>query len=213
MKKFGWLIGLLLIIGVSFIPGQDAAKKDEPATPSGRMDKLFDFWNRLNQPGFAVVVVKEGKVLYQKAFGLACQEHAVPITPNTVFNIGDAAQPFVGQAVALLEKKGLLSLDDDVRKRIPELPDFGAPITLRHLLFHTSGLRDWLPVIRLTGRDGEEIDSAKMLKIVQAQKKLMFAPGTRSAYSNTNYDLLAETIKRISGKPFSDWIWKTSSGP
>jgi CubicO group peptidase (beta-lactamase class C family) len=213
MKKIGWLIGMLFIAGSFLVPGQEAAKKDEPATPIGRMDRLFDFWNRLDQPGFAVVVVKEGRVLYQKTFGLACQEHTVPITPNTVFNIGDASQIFVGQALALFEKQGRLSLDDDVRKRIPELPDFGTPVTLRHLLFHSSGLRDWLPVLRLAGRDGEEIDFGKVLKIVQAQKKLLFAPGTRSLYSNTNYDLLAETIKRAAGRPFSDWTWENVFKP
>lgn len=213
MKKIGWLIGLLLIAGSFLAPGQETAKKDEPATPSGRMDKLFDFWNRQDQPGFAVVVVKEGRVLYQKTFGLACQEHAVAIGPNTVFNVGDAAQIFVGQAVAVLEKQGRISLDDDVRKRVPELPDFGTPVTLRHLLFHSSGLRDWLPVVRLAGRESEEIDFGKVLKIVQAQKKLMFTPGTKSLYSNTDYDLLAETIKRAAGRPFSDWAWENVFKP
>ena len=99
------------------------------------MDKLFDFWNRLDQPGFAVVVVKEGQVVYQKVFGLACQEHGVAITPNSVFNTATLAQAFVGQAIAMLEKQGKLTLDDDVRKFIPEIPDFGTPIKLRHLLY------------------------------------------------------------------------------
>jgi CubicO group peptidase (beta-lactamase class C family) len=213
MKKIGWLIGLLLIAGSFLVPGQEAAKKDESATPSGRMDKLFDFWNRLDQPGFGVVVVKEGRVLYQKVFGLACQEHAVPLTLNSVFNVAAAAQPFVGQAVALLEKQGRLFLDDDVRKLIPELPDFGTPVRLRHLLFHSSGLRDWLPVLQLAGRDKEEVTIDRVLKIVQAQKKPIFTPGERTQFSNTDYDLLAETIKRAAGKPFSEWAWENVFKP
>jgi CubicO group peptidase (beta-lactamase class C family) len=213
MKKAGWLAALLLIGVPLMIHGQDAPNKEAPLTPSQSMDKLFDFWNRLDQPGFAVIVIKDGQVLYQKTFGLACQEHAVPLTPNSVFNIADAAMPFVGQAVALLEKQGKLSLDDDVRKRIPELPDFGTPVLLRHLLYHGSGLRDWPAVLQLTGKDKEEFDFAKLLKLVQTQKKLIFAPGTQSQYANVNYDLLAETIKRAAGKPFSDWIFENVFKP
>ena len=177
------------------------------------MDKLFDFWNRLDQPGFAVVVVKEGQVVYQKVFGLACQEQAAAITPNSVFNTATLAQPFVGQAVAILEKQGKLTLDDDLRKFIPEIPDFGTPVKLRHLLFHSSGLRDWLPVLQLAGRDREEFTLEKVLKIVKAQKQLVFPPGDRFQYSNTNYDLLAEVIKRVTGKPFSDWAWENIFRP
>ncbi|MCJ7644174.1 MAG: serine hydrolase [Candidatus Aminicenantes bacterium] len=177
------------------------------------MDKLFDFWNRLDQPGFAVVVVKEGQVVYQNVFGLACQEHGVAIAPKTVFNIATAAEPFVGMAVALLENEGKLSLDDDVRKYIPEIPDFGTPIKLRHLLYQTSGLRDWLSVLQLSGRDKEEVTFEKVLNIIKAQKQLAFPPGDRFQDSNTNYDLLAETIKRATGRPFSDWAWENIFKP
>ena len=177
------------------------------------MDKLFDFWNRLDQPGFAVVVVKEGEVVYQKVFGLACQEHGVAMTPNSVFNTATLAQAFVGQAVAMLEKQGKLTLDDDVRKFIPEIPDFGTPVKLRHLLYHSSGLRDWLPVLQLEGRDKEEVTLETVLKIIKAQKQLIFPPGDRFQYSNTNYDLLAETIKRATGKPFSEWAWENILKP
>ena len=213
MKKAGLWIATCLILLPLFAAGQGAEKKERPLSPSEKMDKLFDFWNRLDQPGFAVVVVKEGQVLYQKAFGLACQEHGVAITPNTVFNIAAAAKPFVGQAVALLEKQGKLSLDDDVRKYIPEFPDFSIPVKLRHLLFQTSGLRDWLSVLQLSGRDKEEVTFEQVLKIVKAQKQPAFPPGDRFQDSNTNYDLLAETIKRVSGRPFSDWAWENIFKP
>ncbi len=213
MKAARWLIALCLIGVPQQAPGQGTAAPTQPSTPDQRMDKLFDFWNRLDQPGFAVVVVKDGQVLYQKVFGLACQEHAVPITTGSVFNVATAAQPFVGQAVALLEKQGRLSLDDEVRKFIPELPDFGTPLRIRHLVFHTSGLRDWLPVLQLTGRDSEEVTIDQVLKIVGAQKKPLFAPGTRAQFSNTDYDLLAEVIKRVTGRPFSDWAFENVFRP
>lgn len=213
MNKMSIWVVISLIILPFFALGQSAAKKESSLTPSEQMDKLFDFWNRLDQPGFAVVVVKEGQVVYQKVFGLACQEHAVAITPNSLFNTATLAQTFVGQAIVMLENQGKLTLDDEVRKLIPEIPDFGTVIKLRHLLYHSSGLRDWLPVLQLTGRDKEEVTLEKVLKIIKAQKKLIFPPGERSQYSSTNYDLLAETIKRVSGKPFSDWAWENIFKP
>jgi CubicO group peptidase (beta-lactamase class C family) len=213
MKKTVLWIAADIVVLALFALGQTSAQKATPLTPAEEMDKLFDFWNRLDQPGFAVVVVKEGQVVYQKVFGLAGQEHAAAITPNTVFNVATLAQPFVGQAVAMLEDQGKLALDDDVRKFIPEVPDFGTPIRVRHLLYHSSGLRDWLPVVQLTGRDREEMTMDKVLKIVKAQKQLLFPPGERSQYSNTDYDLLAETIKRATGKPFSDWAWENVFRP
>jgi len=182
-------------------------------TPSQQMDKLFDFWNRLDQPGFAVVVVQDGQVAYRNVFGLACQEHAAAITPDTLFNTATLAKVFTGMAVALLEKQGKLSLDDDVRKLIPELPDYGTPLKVRHLVYQTSGLRDWLSVLQLTGRDREEVTIDKVLAILKAQKKLVFTPGDRAQSTNTNSDLLAEVVKRVTGKPFSEWAWENIFKP
>jgi CubicO group peptidase (beta-lactamase class C family) len=213
MNKIRACIAMFLLTGPLLALAQPAGKTEAPLSPSARMDKLFDFWNRQDQPGFAVVVVKDGRVLYQKAMGLACQEQQAAITPGTLFNLGQAAEPFTGLAIALLEKQGKLSLDDDVRKHIPELPDFGTPVRLADLLYQTSGLRDWLAVVDLTGRDMEEITIDKVIKIVQAQKALAFKPGERFQDSNTNYDLLAEVVKRITGKPFSDWVWENVFKP
>jgi CubicO group peptidase (beta-lactamase class C family) len=203
--------GLIVFPLISF--GQGAAAKEKPLTPGEQMDKLFDFWNRLDQPGFAVTIVKDGQVAYQKVFGLACQEHAVAITPNSVFNTATLAQAFVGQAVAMLEAQGKVSLDDDVRKFVPELPDFGTPVRLRHLVYHSSGLRDWLPVLQLAGRANEEVTLEKVLKTIKAQKRLIFPPGERFEYSGTNYDLLAEAVKRATGVPFSEWAWENIFKP
>jgi CubicO group peptidase (beta-lactamase class C family) len=213
MKKcILWLALCWLMVPV-LVQAQAAEKQQPPSSPSAQMDKLFDFWNRLDQPGFAVVVVKDGQVAYQKAFGVACQEHLVPLTLNSIFNTATLAEIFVGQAVAMLEEQGKLNLDDDIRKFIPEIPDFGTPVKLRHLLFQSSGLRDWLPVLQLTGRDKEELTLENVLKIVKAQKQLLFPPGDRFQYSNTNYDLLAEAIKRATGQPFSDWAWENIFRP
>ena len=113
----------------------------------------------------------------------------------------------------MLEKQGQLNLDDDVRKFIPELPDFGTPVKLRHLVYQTSGLRDWLSVLQLTGRDREEVTIDKVLAVVKAQKQLLFPPGDRFQYTDTNYDLLAEVIKRATKQPFSDWAWENILKP
>ncbi len=213
MKKIlvGAAAGSIILSLLAF--GQSVGKKGAPLSAGDKIDELFDFWNRTDQPGFAVVVVKEGQVVAQKVYGLACQEHGVAITPNTVFNVGPMAEPFVGMAVALLEKQGKLTLDDDVRKYIPEIPDHGTPVKLRHLLYRMSGLRDWPSVLRLSGRDNEEVTFGKVLEIVKTQRQLAFAPGDRFQDSDTNYDLLAETIRRVTGQPFSDWAWENIFKP
>ncbi|HSA94861.1 MAG TPA: serine hydrolase [Acidobacteriota bacterium] len=208
----GLAAGILILSGVVAL---SLSAQDPPGALSQkeRMDKLFDFWNRLDQPGFAVVVVKEGQVVYQNVFGLAGQEHAVPIAPNTLFNTATLSQAFVGQAVAMLEKQGRLSLDDDVRKYVPELPDLGTPVKLRHLVYQTSGLRDWLSVLQLAGRDRAEVTIDTVLSVVKAQKRPLFPPGDRTQYTDTNYDLLAEVIKRAVKQPFSDWAWENILKP
>ncbi len=213
MKKAGLWMGMGMILFSLFLPGRTAGQDKPAASPSQRMDQLFDFWNRQDQPGFAVVVVQDGRVAYQKTFGLACQEHGAAITPNSVFNTAALAQIFVGQAVAILESQGRLSLDDDIRKHLPELPDWAAPIKVRHLLYHASGIRDWLAVLQLAGREAEEVTLPTVLKIVQAQKMGLFPPGDQALFSNTDYDLLAEMIRRLTGRPFPEWAWENIFKP
>jgi CubicO group peptidase (beta-lactamase class C family) len=213
MNKIVFRVAMGLTLLSFFAVGQSAGQKERPLSPSEKMDELFGFWDRLDQPGFAVVVVKDGQVAYQKVFGLACQEHAAAITPNTDFNTATLAQVFVGQSVAMLEKQGKLSLEDDVRKYIPEIRDFGTQVKLRHLVYQSSGLRDWLPVLQLTGRDKLEVTIDTVLKVVKAQKQLIFPPGDRFLFSATNYDLLAEVIKRATGKSFSEWAWENIFKP
>ncbi len=212
MKRPSRMMALTLYLTILTL-SLSAQQPQAALSPSQQVDKMFDFWNRLDQPGFAVVAVKDGQVVYQNVFGLACQEHAVPINPNTLFNTATLSQAFVGQAVAMLEKQGRLNLDDDVRKFIPELPDLGTPVKLRHLVYQTSGLRDWLSVLQLTGRDRDEVTIDKVLAVVKAQKQLLFAPGDRYQYTDTNYDLLAEVIKRAVKQPFSDWAWENILKP
>jgi CubicO group peptidase (beta-lactamase class C family) len=180
----------------------------EPKEPSleARVDALFNKWNSLDSPGAAVAVVKDGLVIYRKGFGSAQLEYGIPITPSTVFHVASVSKQFTAMAVTMLEAAGKLSADDDIRKYLPELADFGKTITIRHLLNHTSGLRDQWELLILSGwRMDDVITQAQIMDRLRRQKELNFAPGERYLYCNSGYTLLAEIVSRVSGQPFTDW--------
>lgn len=171
---------------------------------SARVDKLFTAWDTKDSPGCALAVIKDGQIVYQRGYGMADLEHDIPITPASVFYVGSVSKQFTAFAVALLAERGKLSLDDDVRKYIPELPDYGSPITVRHLVHHTSGLRDYNVLMSLAGRRNDEaFDNQTILEVTARQKELNFKPGEQYLYSNTGYALLALIVERVSGTKFS----------
>jgi CubicO group peptidase (beta-lactamase class C family) len=110
---------------------------------AAKVDKVFEKWNRTDSPGCAVGVYKDGQIVYEHDYGMASLNDDVPITPETVFHVASMSKQFTAASILLLAQQGELSLDDDVHKYIPELPDLGERITLRHLMHHTSGLRDY----------------------------------------------------------------------
>lgn len=170
---------------------------------SAEVDRLFERWHRPDSPGAAVLVLRDGKTLHMAGYGMASLEHGIPIRPNSVFDIASVSKQFGAYAIALLEADGLVSMDDDVRKYIPELHDFGYTITLRNLVHHTSGLRDWPGTLRMAGWDYEDIVSfQQILRMAYHQRELNFQPGSEYAYSNTGYNLLAEVVARVSGMSF-----------
>ncbi len=188
------------------------AAQNAPATPGAppslesKVDALFAPWNSLNTPGAAVAVVKDGIVVYRKGFGCAQLEYGIPITPSTVFHVASVSKQFTAMAITMLEAAGQLSADDDIRKYLPEMHDFGAKITIRHLLNHTSGLRDqWDLLVLSDWRMDDVITQAQILDRLRRQKELNFPPGSRFLYSNSGFTLLAEIVSRVSGKPFTDW--------
>jgi CubicO group peptidase (beta-lactamase class C family) len=152
--------------------------------------------------------MKDARIVYEHGYGMADLDHNVPITPATVFNVGSIAKQFTGAAILMLAQDGKLSLDDPIRKYLPELPDFSTPITLRQMLAHTSGLRDYEQLLYF---DGWRLDSPDLLTnddifyILSRQKELNFPPGTDYAYSNTNYMLLAQVVSRLNGQSFPDF--------
>ena len=183
-----------------------AFARDAAPDPGAGIDALFARWTAAT-PGCAVGVGVDGKTVLERAYGMADLEHDVPNAPDTIFEAGSVSKQFTAAAVLLLARDGKLSIDDPVRKYIPELPDYGAPLTIRHMLTHTSGLRDWGEVAGIAGwpRTTRVHTHAHVLDIVSRQKALNFTPGTAWSYSNTGYNLAAIIVARVSGRPFADF--------
>jgi len=170
------------------------------------IDQLFSPWDRTGTPGVAIAVVRDGKVLYTNGYGEANLEYHIPITPSTVFHMASVSKQFTAYSIAVLAEEGKLSLDDDIRKYLPEVPDFGNTITINHLIHHTSGLRDQWNLLVVAGwRLDDVITREQILRLVKNQKELNFNPGDEFLYCNTGYTLLAEIVARVSGKTFPQW--------
>jgi CubicO group peptidase (beta-lactamase class C family) len=159
-------------------------------------------------------VVRDGKVVYQHAYGLASLEHEAPIRTDTPFAVASLSKQFTAFAILLLAQEGKLSLDDDVRKYVPELHDFGARITLRDLLHHTSGLRDqWELLVAAGWRLEDVITQGDVLRLAFAQRELNFPPGDRYLYCNTDYTLLGLVVRRVSGESLREFCRERVFGP
>ncbi len=169
------------------------------------VDEIFARYTGPGSPGCALAVIKDGAIFYQQGYGLANLELDVPNLPSTVFNIGSMAKQFTAFAIALLADEGKLSLDDDLRQYLPEMPDFGQSITLRHLIHHTSGLRGSFPELLALAewRDADATTTADVYGLLKAQRGLNFFPGDEYLYVNSNYVLLVQICERVSGQPFA----------
>ncbi|NER14364.1 serine hydrolase [Leptobacterium flavescens] len=203
MKKYLLKLSLFLtgvILGFQELPAQDGKNTE------AQIDQLFAKWDKPDSPGASVVVVKDNETVYTGAFGSAQLEYDIPIRPNTVFHVASISKQFTVFSILLLAEEGKLSLDDEVRKYFPELPEYGKKITLRHLANHSSGLRDQWDLLMLAGwRLDDVITREHILKVVSRQKELNFNPGDRNLYSNTGFTLLAEVVARVSGKSFAQF--------
>lgn len=167
-----------------------------------RVDQLFEAWNNQESPGCAVAVIRDGDIVHKRGFGMANLAHGIAIGPSTVFHSASVSKQFAAFSILLLSAEGKLSLDDAVRKYVPDLPDFGAPITLRHLLHHTSGIRDHWELLSLAGwrYSKDLITDDDILAVVSRQQDLNFQPGDEHLYCNTGYALLAQAVKTVSGQ-------------
>jgi CubicO group peptidase (beta-lactamase class C family) len=201
------LLGILWagIVGVPVGLAQMGNYGLEPLSDE-MVDPLFAPWNAPDQPGVAVAVVKDNRVVFKKGYGLANLEYDVPITPSTVFHVASISKQFTALSILLLADAGKLSLDDDVREYVREVPGFDEAITLGHLLYHTSGLRDQWGLLTLGGwRQDDVVTRDQIMTLLSWQKELNFQPGHEFLYCNTGYTLLAEVVSKVSGMPFPEF--------
>jgi CubicO group peptidase (beta-lactamase class C family) len=194
----GFLLGCWLasLVGVPCLA--------RPADP--RVDGIFASWDRSSSPGCALAVVRKGAIVYARGYGSANLELNVRITPQTVFDIGSVSKQFTAMSIVLLAEDGKLSLDDDIHKFIPELPAYGAPLTLRSMLHHLSGLRSYTDLFDLAGvPEIDQTTDEDALALIARQRTLNFAPGRQYLYSDTNYFLLALVVRRLTGKSLREF--------
>ena len=188
------------------LPAQSVTPRALDAAERVRVDSVFAEYDRSDAPGCALGVFRGGQVAYARGYGMADLERGVRITPATLFDIGSTSKQFAAASIALLVEDGKLSFSDDVRKYIPELPDYGAPITIDNLLRHTSGLRDYVGLLALAGHSLEEVTTdSQALAIVVRQRHLNFPTGSRWEYSNTGFFLLSVIVQRVSGQSLADF--------
>jgi len=171
------------------------------------VDRVFARWDSATGPGCAVGIDRAGAPRFTRAYGAADLEYAVPNRSETVFEAGSISKQFTAAAAVLLALDGKLGLADDVRQYVPELPAYERPITIRHLLTHTSGLRDWGDIAALAGwpRGSRAYTHDHVLDILGRQRALNYPPGDRYSYTNSGYNLLAATVSRVSGQPFASF--------
>ncbi|MEO1654485.1 MAG: serine hydrolase domain-containing protein, partial [Bacteroidota bacterium] len=184
------------------------------AQKNNEVDALFEKYNNADTPGMAVSVIKDGQVIYQKGFGMANLEYGIPITEKTKFHVASLSKQFTAFMILKLEDEGLLSIQDDVRKYIPELPDYGETITINHLLTHSSGLREQWRLLEMAGwRLDDVIKTKQIFRLIKNQKELNFPPGDRFMYCNSGFTLLAIIIERLTKTSFAHYAKQTIFEP
>lgn len=201
-----------LVIGM--LLGLSARAPAQEKSIAERVDAIFARYDRTDAPGVALGVISDGELIYARGYGMANLEYGIPITPKSVFRIGSTSKQFTAMSMVLLDQEGLISLDDDIRTYLPEIPDYGAPITIRHLLYHTSGVRDYLTVMSLAGkREDDFYTDAEVVEMLARQKRLNFPPGEEHLYSNAGYFLLSQICLRASGKRLREYAQEKIFGP
>lgn len=191
------LLFLITSIGIAF----KVFSQPLPDSIIKRIDSLFTIWNTSTSPGCAVGIIRNDSLIFSKGYGIANLENEVPITAKTIFYMASVSKQFTGYCIALLARHGKLKLDEDILVYLPRAPNFGKQITVRHLLNHTSGIRDDISLSAFSGLGFEGMLTQDLaLNIINRQHSLNFNPGEKYSYSNSNYVLLSEIVKAVSGK-------------
>lgn len=200
-------VALLVLVAAAAIHAPAGAQQADAAAIA-QVDAVFREWDSGESPGCAVAVSRAGRPILERAYGMADLERGVANSPATVFEAGSVSKQFTAAAVALLAEQGKLSLDDDVRKYVPELPDYGETITIRHMLNHTAGLRDWGVIAAIHGwpRTTRVHTHAHMLEIVARQRSLNFPVNSAYSYSNSGYNLATVIVERVSGESLNAFM-------
>jgi CubicO group peptidase (beta-lactamase class C family) len=198
---------LLLVVSFNALPIPVAAQRwTLPDSLQQQVDEVFSFVD-VDEPGCAMGILQDGMMAYGRGYGLANLDWGIPLSTSSVLDIGSVSKQFTATAVALLDMDGVLSLDDDIRRWIPEMPDYGNTITIRHLLNHTSGIRDYLTLMGLTGFDWANVfDEEDGVEVIARQKALNFEPGAEYLYSNSGYLLLANIVRRSTGRSLREFL-------
>jgi CubicO group peptidase (beta-lactamase class C family) len=206
MRRVALAIGLCLLVA-----GTNSSAQKELAD---KVDRVFAEWNTTSSPGCALAVVKDGHIVYEHGYGMANLELGIAITPQSVFDIGSISKQITAMAILLLAQEHKLSLDDDVRKYLPEIPDYGASITIRHMLHHTSGLRNYDDLFDLEGIPEADLTTDRdAMDLIVRQKGVNFKPGDEFLYSDTNYFLMSQIVKRITGQTLRQFAQERIFGP
>lgn len=198
---------LVVLLSIPMTAHAQQAQRSKPEDITTRVDGIFAGWDNYNSPGCALGVYRGGQPIYLRGYGMADLDHNARIEPSTVFHVASMSKQFTAASVIMLSLEGKLSLDDPVRKYIPELPDFGTPITIRELIHHTSGLRDQWDLLEIAGwrYSLDLITNHDVLTVMSRQKSLNFPPGSRYMYCNTGYTLLGEIVRRVSGESLREF--------
>jgi CubicO group peptidase (beta-lactamase class C family) len=204
IRSIGSIFFFLALLSGGLHPADLSAQAYTRTALTDSVDAMFEAWDREGSPGFALGIFKDGRIIYARGYGMANLEYDIPITPQSVFRIGSLSKQFTAMCVALLEEEGKLSLEDDIRTFFPEMPAYETPITVGHLLHHTSGIRDYLTLQEVVAR-GEYYDSDDALAMVLRQKGVNFTPGDQFSYSNSGYFLLGALVERVSGMKMSEF--------
>ena len=183
------------------------AGRAQTGVPEIRVDSVFADIDGPTTPGCALSVMREGAIVYERGYGMANLEYGIPITPQSVFHVASVSKHFTAMAVELLVNEGKVSWDDDIRKYVPEVPAFGTPITLRHLVHHVSGIRDQWNLLATAGWrwEADVVTQGDVLDITSRQTALNFQPGERYLYSNTGFTLLAVVVERVTGRTLREF--------